>query len=77
MVLNLLTHVFGTGTRLEEQNKDRSSTHLIFDIEESFGDQLEDVSEEETNTGQLLLLQLMIDNQGEDMRRSDTFHYYF
>ena len=59
--------MFGTGTRLEDQNKDRSSTQLIFDIEDSFSERLEDVSEEDTNTGQLLLLQLMIDNQGENM----------
>ena len=71
--------MFGTGTRLEDQNKDRSSTQLIFDIEDSFSERLEDVSEEDTNTGQLLLLQLMIDNQGENMgyrQLLDTRLYY-
>ncbi|KAL5247721.1 hypothetical protein ACHWQZ_G019565 [Mnemiopsis leidyi] len=54
-------------TRLEEQNRDRSCSELIFDIEESFTEKLQDVSEEELDScpEQLVVLQLMIDNQGE------------
>ena len=32
---------FSSGTRLEEQNRDRNCTELIFDIEESFTEKLQ------------------------------------
>ena len=56
-----LSRIFPAENRLEAQNKN-PSTQVIFDVEESFAEEMVDVKD--NCCKDLLMLQLMIDNQG-------------